>query len=101
MFQSGRTSVVGEDRSDRSITSRTAHSVERVDALVQEDRRITVTGIADKVGISCRSAYSIIRKDLGYPKIFVRCVPKQLTDEHRRERVETCGNVHIFFAAMW
>jgi hypothetical protein len=48
-----------------------ADSVEEVNALVQEDRQITVTDTAKKLDISCGSAYSIIHEDLRYLKIFV------------------------------
>jgi hypothetical protein len=46
-FQSGRTSVVEEDHSGRLTTSWTADNVEWVNAVVQEDRQITVTDMAD------------------------------------------------------
>jgi len=88
MFQSGRTSVVNEDRSSRPTTSRAADSVERVNALVQEDRQLTDTDIADKLDIICRSAYSIILEDLGYHNICVRWVPSQFTNEHEPVSVE-------------
>jgi hypothetical protein len=66
-----------------------AGNVERVNALVQEDRQITVTDVADEVDISCGSAYSIIHEDTGYNKICARWLPNQLTEEHMWECVET------------
>jgi transposase len=89
-FQSGRTTVIDEDRSGHPTTSRTADNVERVDALLQEDRRITVADIANKLDISYGFAYSIIYEDLGYHKLCARLVQKRFTDEHKRTRVETC-----------
>jgi len=44
---------------------------------------ITVTNIANKLDVSCGSAYFIIQEDLGYHKICARWVPKQLTDKHK------------------
>jgi hypothetical protein len=79
-FQSVRTSVVNEDGLGRPTTSRTADNFERDNALVQEDRLITATDIAEKLDISCGYENSIILEGL----------PKQLTDEHQRERVEMC-----------
>jgi len=64
-FQSGRTSV-NEDLLDCLASSLMADNVEWVNSLVQEERWITVTCIANKSGISCGSAYSIIHKDNGY-----------------------------------
>jgi len=62
-------------------------NVEQVTALVQEDSRITDT--ADKLDISCRSAYSINYKDLGYHKICTRWVSKQFIDENKWAHMET------------
>jgi hypothetical protein len=89
-FQNGRTSVVGEDRSGRPNTSRTANSVERIIALVQEDRRITVTYVDDKMDISYVSPYSFIHKDLGYYKILKGGCQSSLHIQHKWERIEKC-----------
>jgi hypothetical protein len=71
-FQSDRTSVVDEDSSGRPTTALTADEVEGLNALVQEDRQITVTDVADKLDTSCGSVYSIIHKDLVCHKIYAR-----------------------------
>jgi len=55
--------------------------------VVQEDRWITVTDIANKLDISCRA---ITCKDFRYHKICTRWVPKQLTDEYKWAYIETC-----------
>jgi hypothetical protein len=60
-----------------------ADNVEQVNAMVQEDRQITVTDIADKLNFSSGSVYSIIHEGVGYHKTCVRWVPKPLTDEHK------------------
>jgi hypothetical protein len=87
-FQSGRTSIVDEDHLGHPTTSQTVDNVEQVNALVQEDRQITVTHTADELEISCGSAYSIVHEDLGYHKICASWVPKQLTDEQKQACVE-------------
>jgi hypothetical protein len=68
----------------------TNDSVEWVDALVHEDRQITVTDIANKLDISFWSSYSIIHEDLRFHRICARWVPTQLTNEHRWTCVEMC-----------
>jgi predicted transcriptional regulator len=45
-------------------------NVERINAL-EEGRWITVTDIANKLDISCGSAYSFMHEDLGYHKYCV------------------------------
>jgi hypothetical protein len=69
-------------------------SFEQVIALVQEDRWIIVTDIANKLHISCGSSYSIIHRDLGYHKICARWVSKQLTDEHKWHVWKCAYNFH-------
>jgi hypothetical protein len=64
--------------------------VERVNALVQQDRQVMVTETEDKFDISCESAYSIIHEGLGYHEICARCVPKEFTNEHKQAHVEMC-----------
>jgi hypothetical protein len=69
-FQSGRTSIVDEDHLGCLTNSVMEDSVELVNGLVQEDRRITVTDIANKLDINCGFAHSIIPEDIGYRKIY-------------------------------
>jgi hypothetical protein len=64
-FKTGRISVVDEDRPSSLTTLRTAENIQWVHALIQEDRRVTIIDIADKLDISCVSAYSIIHEVLG------------------------------------
>jgi hypothetical protein len=87
-FQTCRTCITDEDCMGSPITLQMTDNVEQVNALVQEDKQITVTDIVNKLDISCRSAYSIIYKDLGYYKICARWVPKRLTDGHKWACVE-------------
>jgi hypothetical protein len=90
-FQRDRINSVYEGCSGHLTTSGAADNVERVNALVQENRRTTVTDIGDKLDISCESTYSIIHKDLEFHKICAVWVPKQLKDEHKWTDVETCN----------
>jgi hypothetical protein len=81
---------MNEDCSHHLTTSLIVDIVEQLNPLVQEDRSITVIDVANKMNISCGSAYSNIHKDLGYHKICARWVPKQLKDEHKWAHMETC-----------
>ena len=66
-FKSGRTRVTDEGRSGRPSTSRTQdHIRDRADAMIREDRRITVSEVAAHLDISYGSAYAILHDDLGY-----------------------------------
>jgi hypothetical protein len=89
-FKNGRTNVTGEDRSGRPITSSSVTSVDRVNTLIQESRRITVSAVANVLDISYGSAYSIMHDELKYRKVCSRWIPKHLTEDHKQKRVEIC-----------
>jgi HD-GYP domain-containing protein (c-di-GMP phosphodiesterase class II) len=87
-FKHGRTNVTDEDRSVRPITSSSVTNVDRLNTLIQENRRITVSAVANVLDISYGSAYSIMHDELKYRKVYSRWVPKQLTEDHKQKRVE-------------
>jgi transposase len=87
-FKEGRTSVTDESRPGRSSTSRMDQHIQWVDALIREDRQLTLARVADIVGISYRSAQAIVHDDLGYHKVCVRWAPKQLTAQHKQQHVD-------------
>jgi transposase len=69
-FQEGRTSVADEHRSGRPCTAVSDAKVAHVDALIGDNRRISVDTVAAMLNISVGSAHGIIRET---PKH--RCVP--------------------------
>jgi len=87
-FKSGRTHVTDEGRSGRPSTSRTQDHIYRADAMIREDRRITVSKVAAHLDISYGSAYTIPHDDLGYRKVCTQWVPKELTVLHKQQHVE-------------
>jgi len=89
-FRSGRHSITDEGHLGHLTILWVVDSVEWVDAMVQEDRQISVTDIANKLDVSCGSAYSVIHKDLKYRKICATWVPKQFTNQHKWAHVEMC-----------
>jgi hypothetical protein len=89
-FKNGRWSVISEEQSGRLITSSTVTSVDRVYTLIQENRRITVSAVANELDINYGSAYSIMHDEFKYRKLCSRWVPKQLKDDHKQKRIEIC-----------
>ena len=63
-FKDGSTSVDSE-RHGRPSTCRSDNVINQVRTLVMQDRHITVRELADKVGVSIRSAHTILTADLG------------------------------------
>ena len=60
MFISDQTHVTDEGPSGQPSTSHTQDHIDRADAMIREDRRITVSEVAVHLDISYGSAYAIL-----------------------------------------
>ena len=66
----------------RPRTSITGENSDRVDALIRENRQITVRELSGILNISDGSVKTIIKQHLQYSKVCARWIPRFLTDEH-------------------
>jgi transposase len=87
-FKDGRTLVDSDQRSRRPSTSRNANVIENVCSLILEDHHLTIQEIADEVGISTGSAYSILTEYLHMCRVVAKFVPKLLSQEQRQLHLE-------------
>ncbi|KAG5327327.1 MOS1T transposase, partial [Pseudoatta argentina] len=79
-FKNGRTSV-HDDQSD--------DIVEKIENALRDDRRLTVDELSAMFPQITRCLlHATITETLGYQKLSARWVPKQLTDQHKLNRVE-------------
>jgi hypothetical protein len=88
-FQTDRTSIIDKGHLGHLTTSWTVDSVEWVNALVQEDRQITVTDTTDKLDIRHGFIYSFSIRTSGVTNLS-RWMPKQPTGEHKWACLEMC-----------
>ena len=56
---------------------------------IELDRRVAIDEVAHVLQISCGSAYELMHNKLGFLKVCARWVPKQLTEMHKRTRLDT------------
>ena len=77
-FKDGRNDLENNPREGRPSTSKNAQNIELVRNFVEEDRQITINEIANELGISFGSSFSILTEDLGFSKLSARWVPKLL-----------------------
>ena len=82
--------VVTEDapRSGRPATSINEEHVNKAEAMVYADRRVTVRFVAEALRISYGSAEEILTTNLRMKKVSARWVPRMLTPEQKQFRVQ-------------
>ena len=71
-------------------TKRTADSVAAVAAAIEEDQRFSVRSLSSVTGLSVTTIHRILTKDLGLVKKSARWIPKILSDDQKKARVERC-----------
>jgi len=91
MIENGRTSVMDAEHSGRPATATTRRKEERTQELICENRKITVEEVAGRLNVSVGSACSLIHDSLKFSKVCSRWVPKELTEERKRKRLDICS----------
>ena len=94
---SGSLKISDLSRSGRRKTAVTDGNVQKIDDLIHENRRITQHKIARIVGISKERVNHIISNELEYRKIYARWVPRMLTDEMKKKRLDMCKEILTTF----
>ncbi|GFS72983.1 histone-lysine N-methyltransferase SETMAR [Nephila pilipes] len=86
-FRDGREVTDDDEKCGRPRSSRTDENVERVQALVRSDRRMTIEMIAESLNMSVGSVFTIMTEDLKKKKLCARFVPHTLTTEQKEHRI--------------
>ena len=89
-FINGISSVTdfpGPGQAHRVVTPEANAAVE---AIVKENRRVTVNEIAAQMDMSHGSAHHIVQDVLQFHNAYARWVPRQLTAELKERRVDAC-----------
>ena len=89
-FKSGWINMTHEHGAGRLSTSTTDEKIQQAREMVLANRRVAIDEVACSLQISHGSAYQIIHDELGFHKLCARWVPRELTAEHKRKRVEIC-----------
>src|SRR5436190_23298789 len=86
-FKRGRTSLADDERSGRPTTATTIDNIEEIHQMVMDNRRIKVREIAEAIGISKERVCHILTEELGMRKLTARWVPRLLTLDQKRIRM--------------
>ena len=86
-------SLESEARSGKSSTSRNEEVIEKVRQSVLENRRQTLTEIAEEMRINRGSAHSILTEDSCRRRVSAKSIPQLLTEQQKELRVEIAQNM--------
>ena len=90
--QVGSASIADKPHTGRPSSSVNPANEAKADALIREDRRITLDELAENIEVSHGSAHNIV-KSLGFSKVCAHWVPRQLTTEHKIDRIDACTDL--------
>ena len=74
-------------RSGRPSSAHSSANIDQANALIKENRHITINKLAESLGVSAGSAVKIMN-NLSYSKVCARWVPRQLTEAHKQSRLD-------------
>ena len=77
-FKNGKMPIEDQPRSGRPTTSRSDENVDKINALVCEDRRRTIDQLCEMSGISWSSIQRILSEDLPMGRVAAKFVPRLL-----------------------
>lgn len=89
-FKHGRQSFEDEPRSGRPREAVTPENVQRVRALIKEQRNVTSLEIQNILDIGSAAVDSILHDHLGVRKVVSRWIPHLLSDDQKQARVDWC-----------
>ena len=83
IFQNGRQNFTDEHRNGRPVSVATETVKQQIEKQILDYRRVTIDEIAVEFNMSRGTAYNIFHNDLRCRKVCSRCVPKQLSNDHK------------------
>jgi hypothetical protein len=86
-FLAGRKSIKDEHRLGRSVEIATPAKLPYTEDIIRADRKVTIDALATAIGCSHGQAYSMMHERLGFHKVCSRWVPRQLTSQHKCQRM--------------
>jgi len=91
-FKDGNTSIQDQLRSGHPRTALTERNKERVDEIIQDNRRVTVDTRARTLGIGHCAVQEMI-ESVGYRKVCAHWVPRLLTEDYKDHHLRTAAEI--------
>jgi hypothetical protein len=92
-FKDGRMSVDNDESSGRGSTSTTPENIAKVHEATLADRRQTIHGVCEILGLSYKTVQRILADNLNMRHISARFVPRLLRDDLKTHCVSVCGEL--------
>ena len=89
-FREERKSVNDDPRSGAPVSATTEATIEKAKKLIEDDPKMTLEDLANHLGISKGSAFSITSNHLDMQRICAVWIPHYLTTNQMNKRVEIC-----------
>ena len=98
-FKRGRESLEDDPRSGRPSTATTQENIDRIHQMIMNDRRLTISHLANVISISRERVENILRNELDMSKVSARLVPRLLISDQKLTRILMSeANLAIFEA---
>ena len=85
-FKRGRESLEDDPKSRYPSTATTQENIDRIHQMVMNDRRLTISHLANVISISRERVENILHNKLGMSKVSARWVPRILTPDQKFTR---------------
>jgi hypothetical protein len=89
-LKNGRTFIDDDPHTGRPSTARTNETVDHVNAVMRENRRLTIREIVDELNLSFGTCQAILMQDLGMRRVSAKLVPPLLTQDQTQHRATAC-----------
>ena len=86
-FKRGRESLEDDPRSGCPSTATTQENIDRIHQMVMNDRRLTISHLANVISISRERVENILHNKLGMSKVLAQWVPRLLTPDQKLTRL--------------
>jgi histone-lysine N-methyltransferase SETMAR len=86
-FKHGRDSIEDDPRSGRPVTETTEENIQRVQALIEEDRHLSYSDLEALTSLSHGTIHTILHDHLKLRKIAARWLPHELTAQNQAKRL--------------
>ena len=77
----------------RPTISKTANNIREIEKIVQEDRRLSIRLIAERMSIGKKTAWQVLHDNLHMTKVCTQVVSKLSTSDQKQKRQEVCADI--------